>query len=587
MSVETMDAAEVPFERTAVRWFREPQLWCLVLLAIAIYVPRLTTLTIRGEESRRAVIAREMLRTGDWVVPRTQGVPRLSRPPLQNWLIAGTALLTGDVDPWAIRLPGVACTVATMMLVYWYARRRLQPTAAFVAAAAYGSMLQVLEQGRTGETEPVFTFMMAAALLLWHGGLASGWQPVVYWSVGAACAGLATLTKGLQGPLYFFASTWAYLILTGQWRWLLSRGHLSGVATFVVVVGAWQAPFTWMLGLEDSWLMYFSNVAHRFSDRRLSTFLTHLLVYPPSVICGCLAPWSLFYLAFTDRDIRRQVGPRRDMLLFLVISVIVCFPSVWLPPEARPRYFMPLFPCLAVLVGISAELLIETANTGALRLWSVFVRGGGVLMGAAAVGLVGWALVGSGIKTPPLGPTIAYGLLALGLGLGMRRVELRPTPWSLTQGAALMAAFLGITFVGPVMTNQQQRSEDVPAAVAAMHQRLPADARLVSFDHLHHLFLHYYAKPVPLLEWPLTRGEVPPGVEFFSVHVAGTEVPELPFPWEEVASLSMDRNRHAVPERRIVVGRILEGDSTHLTSNPVHPAVIAASPTERRPSLQN
>ncbi len=586
MAVGTIETAETT-ERPASCWHREPQLWCLVLIAVAIYLPRLTTLTIRGEESRRAIIAREMLQTGDWIVPRTQGVPRLSRPPLQNWMIAVTALVTGDVDAWAIRFPGFACTVATVALIYWYARRRLPPATAFVAAAAYGSMLQVLEQGRTGETEPVFTFMMAAALLLWHGGLASGWQPVVYWSMGAACAGLATLTKGLQGPLYFFASTWAYLILTGQWRWLLSRGHLCGVATFAVVVGAWQVPFTLMLGLEDSGLMYFSNVAHRFSDRRPSTFLTHLLVYPPSVIGGCLAPWSLFYLAFTDRDIRRQVGPRRDMLLFLVISVVICFPSVWLPPEARPRYFMPLFPCLAVLVGIAAQLLIESANAGAIRLWNIFVRGGSTVMVSAAIGLLGWALIGTGIKTPPLVPTLFYSLPALGLGVAIWRVDRRPTHLSLTRGVTFMTAFLGLTFVGPIITNQQQRSENVPAAVAEMRERLPADARLVSFDHLHHLFLHYYGKPVPLLEWPLTREEVPADVEYFSVHVGGTEVPELPFSWEEVASLSMDRNQHAVPERRIVVGRILDEDSTCLTSNPVHRAVIATATTERRPSLQN
>ncbi|OYW13972.1 MAG: hypothetical protein B7Z55_16180, partial [Planctomycetales bacterium 12-60-4] len=271
MSVGQLASAGIPSSSAtaeAAQWYREPQLWCAVLIATAIFLPRLTTLTIRGEESRRAVIAQEMIDTGDWIVPRTQGVVRLSRPPLQNWMIAGTALAIGEMNGWAIRLPGFACTVATVVLIYWYARRRLSPTTAFVAALAYGSMLQVLEQGRTGETEPVFTFMMAAALLLWHGGLSSGWRAVVYWSVGAAFAGLATLTKGLQGPLYFFASTWAYLILTGHWRGLLSVGHLCGVLSFTVVVGAWQIPFTLMMGLEDSWTMYFANVKHRFSDQR-------------------------------------------------------------------------------------------------------------------------------------------------------------------------------------------------------------------------------------------------------------------------------------------------------------------------------
>jgi 4-amino-4-deoxy-L-arabinose transferase-like glycosyltransferase len=129
-------------------WYAEREAIILLLLAVALYLPRLTTLTIRGEESRRAVIAREMWQSGDWIVPRTQGVVRVSRPPLQNWLIAGVALLRGEVDAWAIRLPGLLCTVATVLLVYWAARRQLGRTGAFVAGAAYASLLQVLEQAK-------------------------------------------------------------------------------------------------------------------------------------------------------------------------------------------------------------------------------------------------------------------------------------------------------------------------------------------------------------------------------------------------------------------------------------------------------
>ena len=49
---------------------------------------------------------------------------------------------------------------------------------------------------------------------------------------------------------------------------------------------------------------------------------------------------------------------------------------MWLPPEARPRYFMPLFPCFAVLVGIAAEVLLEPGRVAPVysSLWPEFVR---------------------------------------------------------------------------------------------------------------------------------------------------------------------------------------------------------------------
>ena len=49
--------------------------WALVLLVLGVYFSRMTALSIRGEESRRARVAYEMLETGDWLVPRVQGVP--------------------------------------------------------------------------------------------------------------------------------------------------------------------------------------------------------------------------------------------------------------------------------------------------------------------------------------------------------------------------------------------------------------------------------------------------------------------------------------------------------------------------------
>ena len=93
---------EIP---TARRWWREAEVLVLIALVLAAYFVRGADLTIRGEESRWATVAQEMIRTGDWIVPRQQGEPFLSRPPLGNWLISLATLARGTCDTWAIRLP--------------------------------------------------------------------------------------------------------------------------------------------------------------------------------------------------------------------------------------------------------------------------------------------------------------------------------------------------------------------------------------------------------------------------------------------------------------------------------------------------
>src|SRR5262245_29014211 len=101
------------------RW-REVELLLLVVFVVAAYFTRMSDLSLRGEETRRALIAREMIETGDWIVPRTQGVPLFSRPPLQNWLIAVIGMVRGEIDAVAVRLPSVCAVLLTAMLIYGY-----------------------------------------------------------------------------------------------------------------------------------------------------------------------------------------------------------------------------------------------------------------------------------------------------------------------------------------------------------------------------------------------------------------------------------------------------------------------------------
>ena len=79
----------------------------LFALWAAIYLPGLGSTELKGEEGRRALPGITMLETGNWVVPYVGGRPFLRKPPLVNWLIAGSIKITGARNEWAVRLPSV------------------------------------------------------------------------------------------------------------------------------------------------------------------------------------------------------------------------------------------------------------------------------------------------------------------------------------------------------------------------------------------------------------------------------------------------------------------------------------------------
>ena len=75
------------------RW----KLFLILLFAWAvIYLPGLGRQGLRGEEGRRVLPAVEMLRTGNWVLPRIAGLDYYNKPPGINWLVAASFVLTGE-----------------------------------------------------------------------------------------------------------------------------------------------------------------------------------------------------------------------------------------------------------------------------------------------------------------------------------------------------------------------------------------------------------------------------------------------------------------------------------------------------------
>ena len=103
----------------------------IILLAIIIYFPlflHLTSLSVRVfDESRLALNAYEMLKTGNIVVTYYEGLPDMwnTKPPLMIWILAISIKIFG-LNELALRLPAALAALATCFLLLWFARKVFQ-----------------------------------------------------------------------------------------------------------------------------------------------------------------------------------------------------------------------------------------------------------------------------------------------------------------------------------------------------------------------------------------------------------------------------------------------------------------------------
>src|SRR5262245_44895519 len=100
---------------------RAPRSWPWVLAAALALLPALGRMPLTDpDEARYAETSREMLRGGDLVVPRFDGAPRLSKPPLIYWAQSGAFSTLGESESSA-RIPSLLSAIATLILVAWWA----------------------------------------------------------------------------------------------------------------------------------------------------------------------------------------------------------------------------------------------------------------------------------------------------------------------------------------------------------------------------------------------------------------------------------------------------------------------------------
>ena len=355
--IETPDNSA---ERTCRRWWREREFLIVLVVVSCIYMIRLSYVPVAGEETRWARGAAQMLETGDWIVTRQQLQVFPERPPLTCWAMAAVGWFRGSIDTVAIRLPSALAILLTSILLYGFSRQYLSSLGASIAALAYATFGQVLQIGRLGESEASFTLFVTASLLLFHWGYHKKWSPTVTWGIAYASMALAALAKGPQAPVYFGSIIGCYLLFAQRdWKYLLKPAHGIGMLIGLAIVAAWQIPYLLMTDMDAVKATWGGLAGDRFVLQGLAE---HLVSYPLETM-ACLLPWSPILLVFIHKQFWQWKSELKPLASFLLIAVLVTYPTVLFATGARGRYFMPLYPCVAIAIGMISERMILAAQT--------------------------------------------------------------------------------------------------------------------------------------------------------------------------------------------------------------------------------
>ncbi len=323
----------------------------LLLTGVAgIYLLGLGRLPLFGrDEALYAEAAREMLASGDWITPRVNGLFFFEKPPLNYWLAAITYRLLG-VSPLAARLPAALLAIATILITTTIGARVWGRRAGLLTGLALTTSLQMAMIGRMGIMDVPLTFLVTAALFAYARWRRHGRPQAAV--VFGALTGLAFLLKGLAGGLApAIAVIHALSYRRGSGR-LSARFVVLALLVFVAVSAPWFAVMLARHG--DTFIDIFIKQQHGFRMTQQMQQHGGPVFYYLALIIVSFFPWIAFLpTAFAPSNAADEKQAFwRSLAITWILVVLVPFSLI---STKLPGYVTPLFPAMALLVGIELD----------------------------------------------------------------------------------------------------------------------------------------------------------------------------------------------------------------------------------------
>jgi hypothetical protein len=302
-------------------------------------------------EARYALIALEMMESGDCIQPRLNQVRYYEKPPLLYWSTALSYFFLGAND-LAARVPSALAYVATTATTFLLAAELLGRSAGPLAALIYATSAGPFLFGRFLFADTLLVLWLSVALL----GLAklerrrpSQSAFFLFWG-GMALAGL---TKGVIGMFFPLASAATMILLSGKAGLIRRSRPLPGLALMAAIVLPWHIALAWR---DPSFVRFYVVNEHvcRFLGCREPTDYEAMSV--PGFWSASLLwflPWSLLLPAALV-----AARHRAELHLPLVWSAWV-FGFFTLAGGRLEYYALPALPALAVIVAAWWRRLLE------------------------------------------------------------------------------------------------------------------------------------------------------------------------------------------------------------------------------------
>jgi 4-amino-4-deoxy-L-arabinose transferase-like glycosyltransferase len=384
--------------------------WIVLLFASVIFLSGIISppSLMDDVDASQALIARNMLQSGDWVTARLDGVAFMDKAPLKYWITVIFFKVFGVRD-WVARIPSALSAIALCWVTFRFGRWAFSPGVGFYAGLFLSTCIGLFLFTRIIIPDVILTLSVTASMWAFLRALDSEEEHPRVWAyvlAGSLAAGV--LLKSLIGLVFPLGVAFIFLLLTRRlfdrqtWQRLYP---FTGFLIFIAIAAPWHVlatirnppyfDFTMHSGPGQYhgffWFYFINEQVLRFLNARyprdyntvprLYFWLLHLV---------WLFPWSVYLPTLARLSYKPDDREGRARLLALCwIGFVMVFFTL---STTQEYYSMPIYPALALLVACGVS-----ASENSLRIGA---RAVSVVAGCAAITICGILISVRGLPTP-------------------------------------------------------------------------------------------------------------------------------------------------------------------------------------------
>ncbi len=318
--------------------------WLIIILLFPALLINLGLMPFILDEATRALVAKEMMLSGNYIVPSINGEFYYNKPPLFNWILILFFNLTGSHTEIITRIPVVLSLIGFACTIYYTLKKEIGEKAAFLTALALITCGRILfYDSFKGLIDITYSWVTYA-----------GFWSIYYYNKKGKLLRLFIVSwllttagffmKGLPSLVFQGITLLVFFIYTKQFRMLFSGKSFAGGGLFLLLAGIYfllYSRYNSLLNYRDA--LWSESAGRTAVYHPIRESILHFILFPAEFIMHFL-PWTLLLIFLVGKGRLKElfsIPVARYMIIIFISNISV----YWISPVIYPRYlfmFLPL-----------------------------------------------------------------------------------------------------------------------------------------------------------------------------------------------------------------------------------------------------